>query len=180
MQAKKAHQLLLWGRGEETKRNSIKFEGWIIHYFRLIPLSLMIIRNWPIPDAFSRKHWELTLLQKYPYFRPSLLKSIPNFRQRGSNLPMGKKRYSHWESILWKIPRVINWKLLTLSSPSQGYWELVQGILPFMVSLNQTNMSSNKLSPIHRNKTSLIKACLTKAIIKSWKAKVGCLSLHEV
>ena len=120
MQAKKAHQLLLWGRGEETKRNSIKFEGWIIHYFHLIPLSLMIIRNWPIPDAFSRKHWELTLLQKYPYFRPSLLKSIPNFRQRGSNLPMAKKRYSHWESILWKIPRVINWKLLTLSSPSQG------------------------------------------------------------
>lgn len=125
MQAKNAHQLLLWGKGEETKRNSIKFEGWIIHYFRLIPLSLMIIRNWPIPDAFSRKHWELTLLQKYPYFRPSLLKSIPNFRQRGSNLPMAKKRYSHWESILWKIPRVINWKLLTLSSPSQGYWELV-------------------------------------------------------
>jgi len=42
-----------------------------------------------------------------------------------------------------------------------------QGILPFMVSLNQTNMSSNKLSPIHRNKTSLIKAGLTKAIIES-------------
>lgn len=42
-----------------------------------------------------------------------------------------------------------------------------QGILPFMVSLNQTNMSSNKLSPIHHKKTSLIKACLTKAIIES-------------
>ena len=48
-----------------------------------------------------------------------------------------------------------------------------QGILPFMVSLNQTKISSNKLSPIHRNKTSLIKAGLTKAITESWKAKVS-------
>lgn len=94
-----------------------------------------------------------------------LLKSIPNFRQRGSKLPLGKKRQSLGINTLKNSQsdqlKGVNF-IITLSRVlrigcEQGISHATkeQRILPFMVSLNQTNMSNSKLSLTHRNKTSL-------------------------
>ena len=132
--------------------------------------------------AYSRRFFQKALrtdpTSEISLFQTQLIKIYTQFQTKRVKSPHGEKKVQSLGINTLKNSqsdqlKAVNF-IITLSRVlrigcEQGisYAMKAQGKLPFMVSLNQTNMSSNKLSPIHRNKTSLIKACLTKAIIKS-------------